>query len=127
MGMLVANSHEFLRSVDVTLYDDGIISCCVEKRSCLCGMLLLLLLLGLVDDEGIEEEGGSSSSTAATEDDGDIRNACDSVLALGRKDVIHLGHELTILCDHFDVVDVVLEVVIAAVEGGEEVVSSCGL
>ena len=93
MGMLVANSHEFLRSVDVTLYDDGIISCCVEKRNCLCGMLLLLL--GLDEDVGVEEEGSSSST--ATEDDGDIRNACDSLLALGRKDVIHHGHEFTIV------------------------------
>ena len=119
----MANSHEFLRSVDVTSYVGGIISCCVEKRSCLCGMLLLLLL-GLVEDWGEEE--GSSSTAMDDEDDGDIRNACDSVLALGRKDVIHHGHELTIVCDHLDVVDIVLEVL--AVEGGEEVVvSSWGL
>jgi len=84
---------------------------------------MLLLLLGLDEDVGVDSEGTSSSSTAATTDDGDIRNACDSVLALGRKDVIHHGHEFTILCDHLDAV--VLEVlVVAAVEGGE---SSRGL
>ena len=72
-------------------------------------MLLLLLLLGL-DEDGVVAEEGCSSLSTAMDDDGDIRNACDSVLALGRKDVIHHGHELTILCDHLDVVDVILEV-----------------